>query len=111
LVTIRAFSGAQPKRHGLQEMDVAPSNWDFTCDFEINFGSSENASIAYSVLAVDKELQPDQVRREMSVSDGKLFVHFEAAEARFLRASFSSLVDLMVLATQFIEEYGGNNEK
>ncbi|XP_078176511.1 transcription factor [Carex rostrata] len=92
-------------------MEVATSSWDFSCDFEINFGSSENASIVYSVLAVDKELQPDKVRREMSVSDGKIFVHFEAVEARFLRASFSSLCDLMVLATQFIEEYGGSNEK
>ncbi|KAG6487743.1 hypothetical protein ZIOFF_056344 [Zingiber officinale] len=31
---------------------------------------------------------------------------FEAVEARFLRASFSSFVDLLILTTQLIEEYG-----
>ncbi|THU43969.1 hypothetical protein C4D60_Mb02t02450 [Musa balbisiana] len=30
--------------------------------------------------------------------------HFEAVEARFLRASFSAFVDLMILTTQIIEE-------
>ncbi|KAJ4785787.1 Transcription factor Pcc1 [Rhynchospora pubera] len=94
-----------------EEMAITSSPWDFSCDFEVDFGSLENASIAYAALAVDKELQPDKVKREISVSDGKIFVHFEAVEARFLRASFSSLVDLLVLATQFIEEYGGIPEK
>ncbi|KAM0899506.1 hypothetical protein ACQ4PT_021244 [Festuca glaucescens] len=76
--------------------------WDFTCDYE----SEEHAYIVYKTLSVDKELQPDKVRREMAVSGGKLLVHFEAVEARFLRASFSAFVDLMVLVTKLIEEYG-----
>jgi len=63
---------------------------------EMDFGSEENASIVYAALAVDKEvtvlmfyqlfstsfyiimcflqLQPDKVKRGMSVSDGKLSV-------------------------------------
>ncbi|KAG8048083.1 hypothetical protein GUJ93_ZPchr0008g11887 [Zizania palustris] len=88
---------------------VAPassSGWDFTCDFEIDYGSEEHASIVYKTLAVDKELQPDKVKREMTVSGGKLIVHFEAVEARFLRASFSALVDLTVLVTKLVEEFG-----
>jgi EKC/KEOPS complex subunit PCC1/LAGE3 len=36
---------------------------------------------------------------------------FEAVEARFLRASFSAFVDLMVLVTKLVEEYGGNKEE
>ncbi|KAB5524095.1 hypothetical protein DKX38_021844 [Salix brachista] len=75
-------------------------------DFEVDFGSEENASIIYAALAVDKELQPDKVKRLMSVSDGKLSVHFEAVEARFLRASFSSFVDILTLSTKTIEEFG-----
>ncbi|CAD5196387.1 unnamed protein product [Musa acuminata subsp. malaccensis] len=31
--------------------------------------------------------------------------HFEAVEARFLRASFSAFVDLIILTTPIIEEY------
>ncbi|KAK7377301.1 hypothetical protein VNO80_02724 [Phaseolus coccineus] len=80
--------------------------WEFSCDMEMDFGSEENASIVYAALAVDKELQPDKVKRGMSVSDGKLSVHFEATEARFLRASFSAFVDVLTLATKTIEEFG-----
>lgn len=38
-----------------------------------------------------------------------LYRHFEAVEARFLRASFSAFVDLVILATKIIEEFGQNN--
>ncbi|KDP45551.1 hypothetical protein JCGZ_18176 [Jatropha curcas] len=51
-------------------------------------------------------LQPDKVKRHMSISGGKLSVHFEAVEARFLRASFSAFVDVLTLATKTIEEFG-----
>ncbi|OMO87925.1 EKC/KEOPS complex, subunit Pcc1 [Corchorus capsularis] len=88
----------------------APNQWEFSCDLEVDFESEEKASIVYSALAVDKELQPDKVKREMSISDGKLSVHFEAVEARFLRASFSAFVDVLTLATKTIEELGPGME-
>ncbi|KAM0904440.1 hypothetical protein ACQ4PT_018000 [Festuca glaucescens] len=87
------------------------SGWDFTCNFEVDYGSEDHASIVYKTLAVDTELQPDKVRREMTVSGGKLVVRFEAIEARFLRASFSAFVDLMVLLTKLVEEYSVTNEE
>ncbi|KAK2444499.1 transcription factor Pcc1 domain-containing protein [Trifolium repens] len=86
------------------------SPWDFSCDLEVDFGSEENASIVYATLMVDKELQPDKVKRLMTVSNGKLLVHFEAIEARFLRASFSAFVDVLTLATKTIEEFGSGVE-
>ncbi|GKA11626.1 EKC/KEOPS complex subunit Pcc1 [Tanacetum coccineum] len=79
--------------------------WEFTCDLEVDYKSEEKANIIYSSLAVDKELQPDKVRRVMSVVDGKLSVHFEAVEARFLRASYSAFVDVLTLATKTIEQF------
>ncbi|XP_030549170.1 uncharacterized protein LOC115754321 [Rhodamnia argentea] len=85
----------------------AKTPWEFSCDLEVDFESDEKASMVYAALAVDKELQPDKVKRNMSVSDGKLTVRFEAVEARFLRASFSSFVDVLTLATKTIEEFGG----
>ncbi|KAL8161124.1 hypothetical protein V2J09_012613 [Rumex salicifolius] len=51
-------------------------------------------------------LQPDKVRRHMSISDGILSVHFDAVEARFLRASFNAFLDVLTLATKTIEEFG-----
>ncbi|XP_039124166.1 uncharacterized protein LOC120260691 isoform X1 [Dioscorea cayenensis subsp. rotundata] len=89
---------------------IASSGWDFSCsDFEVDYGSEEHATIVHEALAVDQELQPDKVRRHTSVSDGKLIVRFEAVEARFLRASFSSFIDLVVLATKLIEEFSPQN--
>ncbi|CAM8935078.1 hypothetical protein QQ045_014372 [Rhodiola kirilowii] len=82
------------------------SSWEFSCDLEVDFKSDDKASIVYTALAVDKELQPDKVKRQMTVADGKLSVHFEAIEARFLRASFSAFMDVLTLATKTIEEFG-----
>ncbi|KAK1598476.1 hypothetical protein QYE76_071910 [Lolium multiflorum] len=72
-------------------------------NFEVDYGSEEHATIVYKTLVVDKELQPDKVRRGMTVSGGKLAVRFEAVEARFLRASFSAFVDLMVTQAELHE--------
>lgn len=82
----------------------------FCSDLEVDYESEESASIVYAALAVDKELQPDKVKRQMSVSNGKLSVHFEAVEARFLRASYSAFVDVLTLATKTIEEFGKGME-
>ncbi|XP_059304574.1 uncharacterized protein LOC132056408 isoform X1 [Lycium ferocissimum] len=84
--------------------------YTFCSNLEVDLGSEENAQIVYTALAVDKELQPDKVKRHMSVSNGKLSVNFEAVEARFLRASFSAFVDVLTLATKTIEEFGPKKE-
>ncbi|PIA34724.1 hypothetical protein AQUCO_03700178v1 [Aquilegia coerulea] len=93
---------------------VTPSpssqQWEFTCDLEVDYGSDENAHIVCTALSVDKELHPDKVKRKMSVSQGKLSVHFEAVEARFLRASYSTFLDILTLATKTIEEFGSGME-
>ncbi|KAB1209434.1 hypothetical protein CJ030_MR6G027699 [Morella rubra] len=83
-----------------------PTELEFSCDLEVDYESEEHASMVYAALAVDKELQPDKVKRQMTHSNGKLAVHFEAVEARFLRASFSAFVDVLTLATKTIEEFG-----
>ncbi|XP_068653658.1 uncharacterized protein [Aristolochia californica] len=87
------------------------SEWEFSCrsvPISVKSGicTLEVASVVYAALAVDKELQPDKVKRQMSISAGKLSVHFEAVEPRFLRASFSAFVDILTLATKTIEEFG-----
>ncbi|KAL1333423.1 hypothetical protein HN51_062253 [Arachis hypogaea] len=88
----------------------AGSQWPFSCDLEVDFGHEQHAAIVCAALAVDKELQPDKVKRLMTVSHGKLSAHFEATEARFLRASFSAFVDVLTLATKTIEEFGQEME-
>ncbi|KAL0548807.1 hypothetical protein IC582_013280 [Cucumis melo] len=48
------------------------AKWEFSCDFEVDYESEKKASIVYNALIVDKELQPDKVKRAMSISNGKL---------------------------------------
>ncbi|KAJ0102869.1 hypothetical protein Patl1_05188 [Pistacia atlantica] len=53
----------------------AITKWIPICsDFEVDYESEENASMVFAALAVDKELQPDKVKRQMSVANGKLSV-------------------------------------
>ncbi|XP_071691977.1 uncharacterized protein [Rutidosis leptorrhynchoides] len=90
----------------IEAQKTITSSWEFSCDLEVDYKSEKKAHIVYSTLSVDKELQPDKVRRIMTVSDGKLSVHFEAVEARFLRASYSAFLDVLTLATKTIEQFG-----
>ncbi|WZZ39352.1 hypothetical protein YC2023_035611 [Brassica napus] len=53
---------------------AATATWDFSCHLDVNFETEQHAFIAYTSLAVDKELQPGKVRRVMSVSNNKLSV-------------------------------------
>lgn len=85
---------------------VIPQRWEFSCNLEVDYGTDKHAFMVYAALAVDKELQPGKVKREMFMSDGKFLVHFEAVEARLLRASYSAFVDILSLATKTIEEFG-----
>ncbi|XP_024396214.1 EKC/KEOPS complex subunit PCC1 [Physcomitrium patens] len=78
----------------------------FTLSMNVDYPSESLANIVKTALAVDPELQPDKVQREMSVQGARLSVTFTALEARFLRASFSAFMDLLVLATKTIEQFG-----
>eukprot|EP00252_Welwitschia_mirabilis_P025312 TRINITY_DN7848_c0_g1_i1.p1 TRINITY_DN7848_c0_g1~~TRINITY_DN7848_c0_g1_i1.p1 ORF type:complete len:108 (+),score=22.64 TRINITY_DN7848_c0_g1_i1:115-438(+) len=82
------------------------SGWKFSCNLQVEYPTEENALIIYKVLSVDNELQPDKVKRDMILHGCELHVNFSAVEARFLRASFSAFVDVLVLATKTVEQFG-----
>lgn len=75
-------------------------------DLTIEYPSKELANIVRMALVVDGELQPDKVKREMCVEGNFLNIKFVANEARYLRASFSAFMDVLILATRTIEEFG-----
>jgi len=87
---------------------LSTGDWNFTCELQVEYASEENASMVYTALSVDKELQPDKVKRNLVLNGRQLLVQFAAVEARFLRASFSAFVDILVLATRTIEQFGSN---
>jgi len=87
---------------------LSTGDWNFSCELQVEYASEENASMVYTALSVDKELQPDKVKRNLVLNGRQLLVQFAAVEARFLRASFSAFVDILVLATRTIEQFGSN---
>ncbi|KAL9714385.1 hypothetical protein Ac2012v2_002697 [Leucoagaricus gongylophorus] len=54
-----------------------------TVRVEVPFASPEHASIAKQVIDVDKELQPQAVKRELSVDGNKLIARFFFIYRRF----------------------------
>ncbi|KAG0567954.1 hypothetical protein M758_7G171900 [Ceratodon purpureus] len=86
--------------------ELTKSVTGFTLALNVDYPSEALANIVRTTLAVDPELQPDKVQREMSVQGARLSVTFTSVEARFLRASFSAFMDLLVLATRTVEQFG-----
>jgi EKC/KEOPS complex subunit PCC1/LAGE3 len=78
----------------------------FTCKLQVKYATEELATVVMTALGVDEELQPDKVRREMKVEGQLLCITLTGVEARFLRASFNAFMDVMVLVTRTIEEFG-----
>ncbi|KAL3696915.1 hypothetical protein R1sor_010991 [Riccia sorocarpa] len=79
---------------------------DLTCNFRVEYPTEEQAKIVMTTLSVDAELQPDKVARSMTVEGQHLLISFKATEARYLRASVSAFMDMLMLATRTIEEFG-----
>ncbi|KAI3936758.1 hypothetical protein MKW92_033663 [Papaver armeniacum] len=90
------------KMQGVHAKPFPPRNDPEAC---INPMIDENASVVCEPIVVDREVATDKVRRIMTVNDGKLSVHFESVEARFLRASYSSFLDVLTLSTKTIKEF------
>ncbi|KAI8089015.1 CTAG/Pcc1 family [Halteromyces radiatus] len=72
---------------------------------EIPFPSSRLASIAMRVLAVDKELKTDQVKRTIQCDDALLKVHFESVSAKMLRVSSNSFLEMLLMVTRTMDQF------
>ncbi|THU56086.1 hypothetical protein C4D60_Mb11t13560 [Musa balbisiana] len=88
---------------------LSSSRWEFRWNFMNKIVTFGGCMLIGSFFCLPSMLQPDKVKRQMSILDGKLLVHFEAVEARFLRASFSAFVYLSILTTPIIEENSQQN--
>lgn len=75
---------------------------------EVPFASPEHASIAKQVIDVDKELQPQAVKRELSVDGNKLIARFDTLTVRLARLTVNAFlenVDLVVRTlANFVED-------
>lgn len=79
-----------------------------TVRVEVPFASPEHASIAKQVIDVDKELQPQAVKRELSVDGNKLIARFDTLTVRLARLTVNAFlenVDLVVRTlANFVED-------
>ncbi|CAG8533045.1 2166_t:CDS:2 [Gigaspora rosea] len=73
----------------------------------IPFPTQRLATIAQSVLNVDKELKSDQVNRVISTDDTNLVVQFNCSSVKMLRVSVNSLLEMLIMVTKTIDAFDG----
>ena len=78
----------------------------FCNTIKIHFDSTEHAIIVKSALEVDKELQPQKVKKTFEIEGQSLYVHIKANEWRMLRVATSSFYDMVMVAVQCVDEFG-----
>lgn len=64
---------------------------------EIPFDSKRTAEIAYNSLRVDPEPKRSGSKKELRLDGNRLLVQFNCEEARTLRVSVGSFLDLLTL--------------
>ena len=78
-----------------------PFEWTATIPFE----QPRHAECVHQTLAVDPELRPAEVERELCVHGAVLTIHFRARSARMLRAAVGTFLDLVALAIHTLETF------
>ena len=81
----------------------------FRMDLKIPFPNQKYAEIAYNSLRVDPEPKRGGCKKILEVDDNVLHVVLRATEARTLRVASNSFLDLLILVTQTIEQFGDIN--
>ncbi|KAK9804335.1 hypothetical protein WJX72_007910 [[Myrmecia] bisecta] len=92
--------------HVAKDAQPATQPLPFQLSGRIEYASARDAEMIRNTLAVDPELRPDQVKRELQVQGSALVMHFQATDARTLRAAVGTFCDLLGLATRTLEMFG-----
>ncbi|XP_030048296.1 EKC/KEOPS complex subunit LAGE3 [Microcaecilia unicolor] len=72
----------------------------------VPFPSCLEAQIAHDTLAPDAEPRRGGITKQLSVNRNILHVQWQADEARILRVSVSSFLDLLSLTVQTMDRFG-----
>ncbi|KAL4444076.1 hypothetical protein ABPG75_011813 [Micractinium tetrahymenae] len=78
----------------------------FTFTGRVAYATPEEAAMVRNALAVDPELRPEAVTRELAVEGSSLVLHFAAVDMRTLRAAVCTFCDLLGLASRTLEAFG-----
>ncbi|OBZ72080.1 EKC/KEOPS complex subunit SPAC4H3.13 [Grifola frondosa] len=86
------------------------SSWH-TITMRIPFASQKHATIAKQVIEVDKELQPEVVKRVITVEDNLLVATFTTLTVRLARLTSNAFLENIDLVVRTIGEFGQDAER
>lgn len=78
---------------------------------KIPLASPKHALIAKQVIEVDPELQPQAVKRTLSVDDNLLIATFQTLTVRLARLTLNAFLENVDLVIRTIEQFGEEAEK
>jgi EKC/KEOPS complex subunit PCC1/LAGE3 len=81
------------------------SDWH-TVTVEIPFPSTKHATIVKQVIEVDAELNPQAVKRELSVQENKLTATFRTLTVRLARLTVNAFLENVDLVVRTMEHFG-----
>jgi len=76
----------------------------------IPFANSQHANIAKQVIEVDRELQPQAVKRELSVEGDVLVASFSTLTVRLARLTLNSFLENVDLVVRTISQFADDAE-
>lgn len=76
----------------------------------VPFANSKHADIAKQVIEVDRELQPQAVKRELTVEGDVLVASFSTLTVRLARLSLNSFLENVDLVVRTISQFGDDAE-
>ncbi|KAI0044028.1 transcription factor Pcc1, partial [Auriscalpium vulgare] len=77
----------------------------------IPFATAHHASIAKQVIEVDRELQPQAVKRVLEVQDDVLVATFSTLTVRLARLTLNAFLENVDLVVRTISEFGADSER
>ncbi|KAI0719326.1 CTAG/Pcc1 family [Cerioporus squamosus] len=77
----------------------------------IPFASEKHANIAKQVIDVDRELQPDVVKRTLAVEENELVATFTTLTVRLARLTSNAFLENVDLVVRTIGEFGEDAER
>ncbi|KAI0367797.1 Pcc1-domain-containing protein [Pilatotrama ljubarskyi] len=82
-----------------------------TITMRIPFASEKHANIAKQVIDVDRELQPEVVKRTLSVEGNTLAATFTTLTVRLARLTSNAFLENVDLVVRTIGEFGEDAER
>ncbi|PIL35547.1 hypothetical protein GSI_02275 [Ganoderma sinense ZZ0214-1] len=87
-------------------MATTPETQWHTVTIRIPFASDKDADIAKQVIDVDREMQPDVVKRTLSVEGSELVATFTTLTVRLARLTTNAFLENVDLVVRTIGEFG-----